>query len=72
MDGASVDIVINGNIVTDINSCLRLPEGQFAFVNDFLSSPILLNYSDRINFCTRVNTPEAVSSIVSLLIQIDL
>ena len=65
---AVVRIVINGQ-VTD-NEILK-PNGVFSHT-DVFNPPIRLAQNDRINFQTFSNTSNAVNTIVSLLIELDL
>ena len=66
---AVVRIVINGQ-VTHTNAILK-PNGVFSHT-DVFNPPIRLAQNDRINFQTISNTSNAVNTIVSLLIELDL
>ena len=65
---AVVRIVINGQVTR--NEILK-PNGVFSHT-DVFNPPIRLAQNDRINFQTFSNTPNAVNTIVSLLIELDL
>ena len=65
---AVVRIVINGQVTR--NEILK-PNGVFSHT-DVFNPPIRLAQNDRINFQTFSNTSNAVNTIVSLLIELDL
>ena len=65
---AVVKIVINGQVTR--NEILK-PNGVFSHT-DVFNPPIRLLQNDRINFQTFSNTSNAVNTIVSLLIRLNL
>ena len=65
---AVVRIVINGQVT---QSAILKPNGVFSHT-DVFNPPIRLAQNDRINFQTISNTSNAVNTIVSLLIELDL
>ena len=67
---AVVRIVINGQM-TGIDNEILKPNGVFSHT-DVFNPPIRLAQNDRINFRTFSNTSNAVNTIVSLLIELDL